>query len=315
MMNATARIMLSGFTNLSEVEPQPISITKQTIFQENTAFENFLFTLAHQQPEQAIRLLNEWIETLPSYDGTTDGSDVVLPGVKAPIDIPSHWAEKPVHFIPNGFANPKAPRLIYIVRNQYFFCQEQNLREWLWKVHGTKSPQRILDIGCGTGTTTFVYGELFPNADVIGIDLSAPLIRFCRDWKAQRGASKVFFYQENAEVTHWTDNSFDIVHFTYVLHEMPQENARKILQEMYRLLKPGGTFSAMEVMYDETAQEREARVSRSRAAEPFLEEYMHLNLPVAIGDTGFKYIKRHYDCKFPSSDGMFLTALKPNTRE
>ncbi|NDJ25181.1 methyltransferase domain-containing protein [Nostoc sp. B(2019)] len=312
-MNATARIMLSGFTNLSEVEIEPVLLTKQTIFQENTAFENSLFALAHQQPEQAIKLLNQWIETLPSYDGPADGSDVVLPNVKAPIDIPRHWIEKPVHFIPNGFANPKAPRIIYVARNQYFFCQEQNLTEWLWKVHGAKSPKRILDMGCGTGTTTFVYGELFPNADVIGIDLSAPLIRFCRDWKAQRGAGNVSFYQENAEATHWADNSFDIVHFTYLVHEMPQNNARKILHEMYRLLKPGGTFSAMEVMYDETAGEREARVSRSRTAEPFLEEYMQLNLPAAIGEAGFKYIKRHYDNKFPSSDGMFLTAIKPTS--
>ncbi len=310
-MNATERIMPPNFTTLSAVEPKPVALTKETIYQENTPFENFLFALAHQQPQRAIALLNEWIETLPSYDGPVDGTDVVLPGVKAPIDIPRHWIEKPVHFLPGGFANPKIPRIIYIARNQYFFCQEANIKEWLWKVHSGKSPQRILDMGCGTGTTTFVYGELFPNAEVIGIDLSAPLIRFCREWKNQRGASNVSFYQENAEATHWADSSFDIVHFTYVLHEMPILNARKVLQEMYRLLKPGGTFSAMEVMYDETPEEREARVKRSPAAEPFLEEYMQLNLPKAIGEVGFQQIEWHYANKFPSSDGMFLTAKKP----
>ncbi|ARV61097.1 hypothetical protein BZZ01_22955 [Nostocales cyanobacterium HT-58-2] len=310
-MNATERMMSPQLTTLSGVEPEPVTFTRETIYQENTPFENFLFALAHQQPERAIELLHEWIETLPSYDGPADGSDVVLPDVKAPIDIPRHWIEKPVHFIPGGFANPKAPRIIYVARNQYFFCQEQTIKEWLWKVHGSKSPKRILDMGCGTGTTTFVYGELFPTAEVIGIDLSAPLIRFCREWKNQRRASNVSFYQENAEATHWANESFDIVHFTYVLHEMPQENARKILHEMSRLLKPGGTFSAMEVMYDETPEEREARVKRSPAAEPFLEEYMQFNLPVAIGEAGFECVERHYANKFPSTDGMFLTALKP----
>jgi ubiquinone/menaquinone biosynthesis C-methylase UbiE len=306
----TDKTMNPQLTALSAGEPEPVTFTKDNIYQDNTPFENFLFGLAHQQPERAIGLLNEWLETLPSYDGPANGSDVVLPGVKAPIDIPHHWNEKPVHFVPGGFANPKAARLIYIARNQYFFCKEPTIKEWLWKVHGTKSPQRILDMGCGSGTTTFVYGELFPDAEVIGIDLSAPLVRFCREWKERRGASNVSFYQENAEATHWPDESFDIVHFTYVVHEMPQENARQVLREMYRLLKPGGTFSAMEVMYDETEEERQARVNRSTAAEPFLEEYMKLNLAIAIGEAGFDHIEQHFANKFPSSDGMFLTATK-----
>lgn len=303
----------SRFTSLLAEEPQPVTFTKETIYQDDTPFEHFLFGLAHQQPERAIRLLNEWLETLPAYDGPADGSDVVLPGVKAPIDIPHHWIEKPVHYLPGGFANPKVVRLAYMARNQYYFCQEPNIKQWLSQVEGTKSPQRILDMGCGTGTTTFVYGELFPNAEVIGIDLSAPLIRFCREWKERREASNVSFYQENAEATHWPDESFDIVHFSYVVHEMPQENARKVLREMYRLLKPGGTFSAMEVMYDDTEEERQARVKRSPAAEPFLEEYMKLNLPTAIAEAGFQNIERHYAQKFPSTDGMFLTAIKPSS--
>ncbi len=313
-MKTTTPIIPPWLTPRAAVEPEPVTLTKETIYQDDTPFETFLFALAHQQPERAIRLLQEWLETLPSYDGLTDGSDVVLPGVKTPIDIPPHWIEKPVHFLPGGFANPKVPRIVYVARNQYYFCQEPNIKKWLWKVHGTLSPQRILDLGCGTGTTTFVYGELFPDAEVIGIDLSAPLIRFCRAWKERRGASNVSFYQENAEATHWPDESFDIVHFTYVLHEMPQENARQVLGEMERLLKPGGTFSAMEVMYDDTPAEREARVKRSPAAEPFLGEYMKLNLPVAIDEAGFKDIKRHYANKFPSTDGMFLTAIKPFER-
>ena len=310
-MKTNVQINQSWILPLPTVEPEPVILTKDTIYQDDTPFETFLFALAHQQPERAIGLLKNWIETLPSYDGLADDSDVVLPGVNAPIDIPPHWIEKPVHFLPGGFANPKIPRLVYVARNQYYFCQEPNIKKWLWKVHGTNLPERILDLGCGTGTTTFVYGELFPKAEVIGIDLSAPLIRFCRAWKERRRADNVLFYQENAEATHWSDKSFDIVHFTYVLHEMPQENARKILREMYRLLKPGGTFSAMEVMYDDTPEDREARIQRSPAAEPFLGEYMKLNLPMAIGEAGFENLQWHYANKFPSTDGMFLTAIKP----
>lgn len=55
----------------------------------------------------------------------------------------------------------------------------------------------------------------------------------------------------------------------------------------------------------------QTRVQRSPAAEPFLEEFMKLNLPKAIGEAGFQNIERHYAQKFPSTDGMFLTATKP----
>ena len=42
------------------------------------------------------------------------------------------------------------------------------------------------------------------------------------------------------------DSSFDIVHFTYVLHEMLAVDAKKILSECYRILKPSGALSAFE---------------------------------------------------------------------
>lgn len=62
-------------THLPAVEPEAVTFTKDTIYQDDTPFENFLFAVAHQQPERAIALLHEWLETLPSYDGSADGSD------------------------------------------------------------------------------------------------------------------------------------------------------------------------------------------------------------------------------------------------
>ena len=74
-------------------------------------------------------------------------------------------------------------------------------------------------------------------------------VRFCNLWKEQRpGSDNVLFYQDNAELTHFPDESFDLIQYTYVIHEMPEANAETVLREAMRLLKPGGIFSGFEGM-------------------------------------------------------------------
>lgn len=289
-------------------EPQPVPITRENIFQETTPFERWLFQVAQQDPVRARRLLIEWVDTLPAYDGPEDGSDVVPPGSPAPIRIPEYWWT-PVHFQPGGFANPKIVRLSYISREQYTFTREDVIREQLATLYAGMSPRRILDVGTGTGTSAFVFAELFPEAEVIGIDLSAPYIRFAREWAERRGLKNIKFYQQNAQETVFESESFDAVHFAYVLHEMYAEDARKILRELYRLVKPGGMLSMFDGVYPDTEEGREAkrRHAKTVGAEPFLGEYMDLNVEKAIADTGFVNVTRH----LAVPDGMVVTARKP----
>ena len=57
----------------------------------------------------------------------------------------------------------------------------------------------------------------------------------------------------NGEDLSWLESeSFDLINYAYVLHEMPEGNARKILDEIYRLLKPGGTMNGFDVPYEDT---------------------------------------------------------------
>ena len=56
-------------------------------------------------------------------------------------------------------------------------------------------------------------------------------------------------FQDNGESTHFDADTFDIVQYSYVLHEMPMENAHALLSEAYRILKPGGVLSGFEGMF------------------------------------------------------------------
>lgn len=59
-----------------------------------------------------------------------------------------------------------------------------------------------------------------------------------------RNLTNLQFYYGNAEDMYYLETeSFDFINFAYVLHEMPGENAMKIVDEMYRLLMPGGSLN------------------------------------------------------------------------
>ncbi|MEM9220665.1 MAG: methyltransferase domain-containing protein [Cyanobacteria bacterium P01_F01_bin.150] len=100
-------------------------------------------------------------------------------------------------------------------------------------------PQRILDLGCGTGSSTLMLKQTFPEAAVTGLDLS-PYMLVMADYKAQLAALEIDWYHGLAESTPWESASFDLVTMSFLFHEMPPSVSQAVLAESLRLLKPGG---------------------------------------------------------------------------
>lgn len=101
------------------------------------------------------------------------------------------------------------------------------------------APKRILDMGCTVGHSTLPFKEIFPDAEVWGIDVGEPVIRYAH---ARAGAlgHEVNFAQMNAEETGFEDASFDLIVSHILLHETSGKAMPKIFKECHRLLKPGG---------------------------------------------------------------------------
>jgi SAM-dependent methyltransferase len=101
------------------------------------------------------------------------------------------------------------------------------------------SPKRILDLGCTVGHSTLPYKELFPDAEVWGVDVAAPQIRYAH---ARAGALgfDVNFAQMNAERTTFPDGHFDLIVSHILLHETSGKAMPKVFAECHRLLAPGG---------------------------------------------------------------------------
>ncbi len=101
---------------------------------------------------------------------------------------------------------------------------------------------RILDVGCGTGRTTFgLYKLGFINIE--GIDLSDGMIEAAKRISYDYGIF-IPFRQGDATSLPYADESFDAALFSFNgLMQIPGRAFRvKAMQEVYRVLRPGSVF-------------------------------------------------------------------------
>ncbi len=96
---------------------------------------------------------------------------------------------------------------------------------------------KVLDAGCGPGQTAVVLAKRFSKAEVVGMDLSKPLLKHGRKFAKQEGV-KVKYEEGNLEKMPYDDDTFDVIITQNTLHEVNDQVA--MLNELERILKPGG---------------------------------------------------------------------------
>ncbi|MBD3198060.1 MAG: methyltransferase domain-containing protein [Candidatus Lokiarchaeota archaeon] len=109
---------------------------------------------------------------------------------------------------------------------------------------------KILDIGCGTGRTSLKVAKMLKNGGYLyGIDIYSKMAISGNDLETVQHnaelegvAEKTSFKFGSATEIPFDDESFDIVNVSSVLHEIHEKGGQmKALNEIYRVLKPGGT--------------------------------------------------------------------------
>ena len=110
-------------------------------------------------------------------------------------------------------------------------------------------------MGCAIGNSTVVWGRAFPKAELHGIDVGAPVLRYAHA-RAQALGVPVSFSQQNAESTDFAAGSFDLVISHIVLHETSRSALVRVLAESRRLLRPGGLMLHLEIPRGRTVMEK-----------------------------------------------------------
>jgi ubiquinone/menaquinone biosynthesis C-methylase UbiE len=111
---------------------------------------------------------------------------------------------------------------------------------WMQRRRPGWQPRRILDLGCGLGHNTVPLARAYPNAEVVAVDLAAPMLRYGNARARGFGVDNIVFVQANAEALDFPSEHFDFIYSTMFLHETSYRALRAILREAARLLAPGG---------------------------------------------------------------------------
>ena len=96
---------------------------------------------------------------------------------------------------------------------------------------------RILDAGCGTGEVASRLAELFPRAQVLGVDIVDHHLELARGRYAGLAPRLTFEHQSIFELKA-ADHAFDLTVCRHVLHSIP--HADRVITELARVTRRGG---------------------------------------------------------------------------
>jgi ubiquinone/menaquinone biosynthesis C-methylase UbiE len=104
-----------------------------------------------------------------------------------------------------------------------------------------RAGERVLEIGCGTGSLLLLVKKAQPTADVVGLDPDPNALAIARR-KARRAGVELSLDQGFADALPYPDASFDRVLSSFMFHHLSRDVKEKTLREVRRVLKPGGRF-------------------------------------------------------------------------
>ena len=238
------------------------------------------------------------IDQLKNHDWKTEKTKIENPNC----DYPDYYLTS-FHAYENGNLNWQAAweleSAAYSVHSTIFTPQpspdgDRNLRASYHKVLQEElnvTPNKILDIGCGVGLSTFALKDIYPQSDITGLDLS-PHFLAVANYQSQQKDKIANWIHAPAEATNLPDNSCDLVSAFLIFHELPQTAAKNILTEAYRVLNSGGSFAMMDMNPRSEIYQKMPRYvfTLLKSTEPYLDQYFSLDLEALLKEIGFETV-------------------------
>ena len=226
----------------------PVAEVIKLMENDNTLMASARAWLATQQLMWA-GLKQHFDSNMDIYLGQMTAAEKKGPGtleLKPNMHIPDYTRHE-IHIQPGGYVgDPMAGWIYHYGTNGFFMGQNDQDEIQTGVANAAPAPKsgkvrRILDLGCSCGQTAVALKRRFPDAEVWAVDIGGPMVHYAHMRASQLGVD-VNFMQGLAEDTGFPDGHFDMVVSFILLHEVPNVKNTQIMQEISRVLRPGGTY-------------------------------------------------------------------------
>ena len=206
------------------------------------------------------------------------------------------YARKEIHLQPGGYTEDPIGGVVYHYGTKVFYAGMNDNDEVHAEICETMEipsdgiVESILDLGCSIGQATLLLEKRFPDARVIGLDVSLPLLKYA-NWRSMEVNSKTKYQQGLSEDTHFKSSSFDVVMAYILFHEIPVDVIKRTINETFRIIRPGGKFciyefpSASENM--PASQRWMIDYDSINNCEPYSPGFVYLDFRGLLKDAGF----------------------------
>jgi ubiquinone/menaquinone biosynthesis C-methylase UbiE len=174
-------------------------------------------------------------------------------------EVPAHLARTDVHLMPGGYAGDmgdlgqgalmdRGGAVYMLGRNGGFMndARGDTAASHLMERFPDFAPERILELGCGIGSSIVPVAGYYPAAETHGIDVGVSQLRYAHARAAHLGVP-VHFRLGDALAAPFADESFDLVFTCVTIHELRPGTIGALMNECFRLLRPGGIVLHLEV--------------------------------------------------------------------
>jgi lipoprotein signal peptidase len=197
------------------------------------------------------------------------------------------------------------------------WTREKIWRRLLVELIAIKPGERLLDVGCGTGTLAIMLKQQRPEATIIGLDPDPEILNVAAD-KAHASNVEINWLEGFARDASRVAGagSFDVVSSSLMFHQVPVEEKKAALLAMRGALKPGGRLCiadyskqrtwVMRLLFRLTVQQIDGVANTQPNADGML--------PRLIADAGFEHMREAAVVLTPTGSISLLSAASPLAR-